>query len=372
MQVIDRSDYAIVLATLTLVGFGVVMISSSSSIMAQERFGDPYYYLKKQLAFAVVGAGFMVCASYFPTRGYRFVIYPVLALSIGALILVLFLPEGRGPHLPRRWIRLGGLSIQPSEAAKLALVLYLSHSLSKRIQRNTLRRLTRGVLPHLLLTGLMMWLVIEEPDLGTALVMGALALVMMFVAGVRLIHLLPFVAASLPVIYMKLEPYQMERLRIFLQFPFRPWEAPSEVAYQVKQSCFALANGGWIGQGLGMGFHKLFYLPEPQTDFIISVIGEECGILGVSFVVFLFVVIIVSGSRVAMSQQGPFETLLAFGIVTLIGLQAFLNMAMAMGLIPTKGMTLPFVSYGGSSLVVNMTASGILVQLARHTIRRGQ
>jgi cell division protein FtsW len=363
-------DYTILMAALALVGIGIVMIYSASCIMAQERFGDAFHFLKRQSLFALVGILCMAVAMHIPYQSYRHMAYPALLLAVLALAAVLFLPFGHKVGGASRWLSLGPLAFQPSEGAKLALVLYLAHSLARKKERGTLRRLSIGFLPHALVAGLCMALLLKEPDLGSALIVGAIALLMMFLAGVRMVFLLMTVGVAIPYLYHHLQGYQWERIGIFLQHLFSPWDASLKEAYHIKQACYALANGGLLGMGLGMGRQKLFYLPEPHTDFIIAVIGEEWGFLGVAVVCLLLLAVLVSGAKIAMAIRDPFGSLLAMGIVGMIGLQAMINMAMAMGLLPTKGMALPFLSYGGSSLVATLTAVGILIQLSSQAQRK--
>jgi cell division protein FtsW len=357
-------DYTILIAALALVGIGIVMIYSASCIMAQQRYGDAFLFLKRQSLFALFGIFCMAVAMNMPYRWWRHLVYPLILLTVAALVLVLIPPFGRQVGGASRWLHIGGFNFQPSEAAKLVLVVYLAYSLSRKKERGTVHRFTTGLLPHVLFSGTLMIFVLKEPDLGTSIIMGVLAFVMMFLAGVPLRFLSLTMLAALPYIYYQIKGYQWERILVFLKYLFSPWNAPLQEAYHIKQSCFALANGGLFGQGLGMGNQKLFFLPEPHTDFIISVIGEEWGFLGILVVCFLFLVLLVSGARIALALRDPFGSLLAMGIVMLIGLQGMINMAMALGLLPTKGMALPFLSYGGSSLVVSLTAVGILIHLS--------
>lgn len=369
MERLRNYDYTLLIAALALMGIGIVMIHSASCIMAEQRYGDSFLFLKRQSLFALIGILFMAIAMNVPYRFWRHLVYPFLSLIALALVLVFVPPLGHQANGASRWLYFSGVQFQPSEGAKLVLVLYLAYSLARKKERGTLQKLLTGFLPHILVSGVLIALVLKEPDLGTSLTMAMLALVMMFLAGVRVRYLLLTLVGTAPFIYFQLRGYQWERIGIFLQHFLRPWEAPLQEAYHIKQSCFALANGGLLGQGLGMGRQKLFFLPEPHTDFIISVIGEEWGFLGVVVVCLLFLVLLVSGSRIALAIKDPFGSLLAMGIVLLIGLQSMINMAMAMGMLPTKGMALPFLSYGGSSLVVSLTAVGILIHLSSQAQR---
>lgn len=369
MENLRRYDYTILVAALALVGIGIVMSYSASCILAQERFGDPFHFLKRQSLLALLGLLALLVAANVPYERYRHLVYPVLILTVAALVAVLVPPSGHQAGRVHRWLSLGGVSFQPSEAAKLALVLYLAYSLGKKRGRGTIQRFSVGFLPHLLVAGLMMLLLLREPDLGAALIVGAIAFIMMLLAGVRVAYMALALVPGAVFLFHRLQGYQWERIETFLRYFLSPWEASLKDAYHLKQSCYALANGGFWGMGLGMGRQKLFFLPEPHTDFIIAVIGEEWGLLGIAAVCLLFLVLILGGAKIALAIRDPFGSLLAMGIVTLIGLQAAANMAMAMGLLPTKGMALPFVSYGGSSLVVSLTAVGVLIQLSARAQR---
>lgn len=372
MERLKHYDYTILMAVLALVGIGIVMIYSASCILAQASKGDPFFFLKRQCLFALVGIIAMGLSMRVPYRLYRYLAYPFLFLTVVSLVLVLIPSIGHTVGGASRWIQIGGINFQPSEAAKLALILYLAYSLSRKKERGTLDRFSTGLLPHLVISGIPMFLVFREPDLGTALTMGALAFTMMFLAGVRLRYLILTIVALLAISYFQLQAYQWARISDFMQYASQPWEANLDEAYHMKQSCYALANGGFLGLGLGNGPHKLFYLPEPHTDFVISVIGEEWGFVGILLICFLFMLILVSGGRIAVAVQDSFGSLLAIGIVLMLGVQIVVNMGMAMGLLPTKGMTLPFLSYGGSSLVVSLTAIGILIHLSGCTQRGGK
>ncbi len=369
MERLRQFDYTILIATMALVGIGIVMIYSASSILAQQRFGDPFHFLKKQCLYALVGIVCMVIAMNVPCLWWRRLVYPLLLLSAVSLALVFVPGIGHKAGGAARWIRIGGVNLQPSEGAKLVLVLYLAYSLARKRERGTVHRFSTGLIPHMAIPGILMVLVLREPDLGTAITMGALTLTLMFVAGVRIRHLLLTALGALPLLYLQMKQFQWERIEQFLRYFPHPWDTPLREAYHIKQSCYALANGGLFGQGLGMGRQKLFFLPEPHTDFILSVLGEEWGFVGILVVCFLFLLVLISGARIALALKDPFGSLLAMGIVVMLGMQGAVNMAMTLGLLPTKGLPLPLVSYGGSSLVVSLTAIGILIHLSGHAQR---
>jgi cell division protein FtsW len=261
----------------------------------------------------------------------------------------------------RRWLTLGGFAFQPAELAKLSLVLYLAHSLAKKSDRIT--TFSVGVLPHLVVGGVFLGLIVMEPDLGTAVTLGLLLFLMLFVAGAKTWHLALIGLSALPVVAFAVmgAEYRMRRLLTFLD----PWQDASKSGFQIIQSYIAFGSGQLWGRGLGESRQKLFYLPEAHTDFIFSVIGEEMGLIGALAVLALFAVIIMRGLRLAGKIEDPFSRHLAFGLTTLLALQALIHMSVVMGLMPTKGLVLPFISYGGSAMVINLIEAGILLSLSR-------
>jgi cell division protein FtsW len=259
-----------------------------------------------------------------------------------------------------RWLHLPGLTIQPAEIVKLALVLYLAHSLTRKKEK--VRSLLKGYLPYMIVLAVLLGMLLKQPDLGSAMIIAGVAMGMLVVAGVRWRYLFPTILMTLPVVYfliMQVE-YRRRRIMAFLD----PWDDPFDTGFQIIQSMVAFGKGGVLGQGLGIGEQKLFYLPEAHTDFIFSVIGEELGLVGTLIVAALFLMLILSGIRIAAHCQDPFGRNLAFGLTLLLGLEAFVNLAVCMGLLPTKGLALPFISYGGTSLVVSLFAVGILLNIS--------
>ena len=353
-------DMTLLLLTVSLTCIGVVMVYSSSAIMAADRFQDGFYFLKRQLAYTLVGFILMAVVTYFDYRNWRKIATLSLLLSI-LLLAMLFIP-GLGVRVggAMRWLRVPGLTIQPAELVKLALVLYLAHSLTRKKEK--VRSLTKGYLPYMLVLGLLLILLLKQPDLGSAMIIAGVALAMLIVAGVRWLYVLPTILMSLPVLYFLVMQVDYRRRRI-LSF-LDPWDDPFDTGFQIIQSLVAFGKGGVLGQGLGIGEQKLFYLPEAHTDFIFSVIGEELGLIGVLIVAALFLMLVLCGIRIALQCQDPFGRNLAFGITLLLGLEAFVNLAVCMGLLPTKGLALPFISYGGTSLVVCLVAVGILLNIS--------
>jgi cell division protein FtsW len=359
-----KNSYDLVLLFLTfaLIGIGLVMLYSSSSIMAQERFGDSMYFVKRQIVFALLGLAVLIVSKNLPYVVYRRLVYVILGVTLLSLIIVLLPQVGHRVGGARRWLRFGPISIQPAEFAKLALIIYISYSVAKK--KEQMRELSVGCVPHLLVSGVFIGLVVMQPDLGTAITFAVLTFLLLFVAGVRLRYLLATGLAVAPLLALAISQkgYRWERLLAFLN----PWRDPSDTSFQLLHSLLALGSGGPLGVGLGSGQQKLFYLPEPHTDFILAVIGEETGIFGVSIVLLLFALLIYKGVKIALRAPERFGTYLAFGLTLAVGLQAFINCAVVMGLLPTKGLPLPFISYGGSSLITNLLAMGILMNISSY------
>lgn len=353
-------DTTLLLLTVSLTCIGVVMVYSSSAIMAAERFHDGFYFLKRQLLYTLVGFVLMAVATYFNYKNWRKLAVISLLGSI-ALLALLFVP-GFGVQVggAMRWLRLPGLTVQPAELVKLTLVLYLAHSLTRK--REKVRSLLKGYLPYMIVLGLLLGMLLKQPDLGSAIIIAGVALAMLIVAGVRWRYILPTILMTLPVVYFLIMQVDYRRRRIMAFID--PWDDPFDTGFQIIQSLVAFGKGGILGQGLGIGEQKLFYLPEAHTDFIFSVIGEELGLIGVFVVAALFLMLTLCGIRIALQCQEPFGRNLAFGLSFLIGLEAFVNLAVCMGLLPTKGLALPFISYGGTSLVVNLIAVGILLNIS--------
>lgn len=347
--------------TLLIVGLGLVMVFSSSAIMSEDKFGSTWYYFRKQAAYATIGLGIMTLVSYIPYHFYRRLVYPLLGVTAFLLLLVLIPGIGSTKGGATRWFQLGPLAFQPSEMAKLALIFYLAYSLDKK-QAN-IRSFEIGIVPHLLISGVVLSLILLEPDFGTTVTLGTILFLMMFLAGVNLKHLGYLLGAALPLFFLVMigAEYRMRRLKTFMN----PWEDPSNAGFQLIQSWVAFYNGGVFGQGLGAGKQKLFYLPEAHTDFIFSVLGEELGMMGVLITLGLYLTLVLRGILVAQAAADLFGCLLGLGIISWLGLQTVFNIAVVTGLVPTKGLVLPFMSYGGTSLLVALTGMGILLNISR-------
>jgi cell division protein FtsW len=344
---------------LMLTGIGVVMVYSASSHLAAEKFGDSAYFLKRQTLFAMAGIGLMILFRYVNYRALRVLAYVILAGAFILLGLVFVGGVGFSANGATRWLRLGPLSFQPSELAKYALIIYLAYSLNKK--QENLNDFSIGFLPHVFVLGAFALLILFQPDFGSVVVFGLITWVMLFVGGARLMHLFMSFIFLLPaaIYYMLQAEYRLIRLTTFLD----PWRYQSEGGYQIIHSFMAFGTGGIWGTGIGQGYQKLFYLPEPHTDFIFSVIGEELGLWGVCLVLVLFMTLLWRGVIIARTTSDRFGALLALGLTAAISFQVFVNTGVAVGILPTKGITLPFLSYGGTSLVFNLAGVGILMSI---------
>ncbi|MEO0325237.1 MAG: putative lipid II flippase FtsW [Myxococcota bacterium] len=359
-KVVGPADVILTAAVVALVAFGVVMVFSASAVRAEHAFGNPAHYLVRQAIFAFVGVFTMLFVARIDYHRYRPLTYPVLGVSV-LLMLVVAFGFGRSAGGAARWIALGPINVQPAEAAKLALVLWLAYSLSKKAAR--IKSFEVGFLPHALMAGFLMLLCLKQPDFGSAVMIGLLTFTLLFAAGARLGYLLGAVLLAMPVAYLLVatSPYRMRRIRAFLA----PFEHRMNEGYQVFESLISFGAGGVTGVGIGDGRQKLFFLPEAHTDFIGAIVAEELGFVGVLSLIVIFAVIVGRGFRVAYRAADDYGSYLAVGISTFLGLQAFTNLAVAMGMLPTKGLVLPFISYGGSSLLVNCAACGLLLNVSR-------
>ncbi len=356
-------DHTILVLAVALTCFGMVMVYSSSSVMALGKYQDGFYFLKRQGLFAA--AGFILLAGLMRVDYHRLRSVAVLGLLGSALALLLVLVPGIGVEVngASRWIRLPGFNFQPAEAVKLAMVCYVAHSLAKK--QDKLKTFTLGILPYMIVLALLLVLLLLQPDLGSALTLAIVAGLMLMAAGTRISHLFYILLLSLPFLYYAVwhVAYRRRRIMAFLD----PWQDPTNTGFQIIQSLIAFGRGGIFGNGLGEGKQKLYYLPEAHTDFIFSVVGEELGFAGVLVITAMFLMLVIRGFRTALQAPDDFGRHLAFGISTLLGLEAFMNIGVVMGLLPTKGMALPFVSYGGTSLLVTMAAVAILLNISSQT-----
>jgi cell division protein FtsW len=355
-----KPDIILLVMTLVLVTVGTAMIYSSSSIIAMERFKDGQYFLKKQIFFVFIGLAAMVFLTKLDYHRLKRWAYPGIGLSILLLVLIFIPHVGIRVGGARRWLNLVVFSFQVTEVVKVAMVLFLAHFLARKI--NHVTEFSRGVLIPLFVTFFMVGLVMLQPDFGTAVIMALIMLMMLYLSGSRIRHLAGLLALLIPVAIwiLMMKSYRLERLKIFLN----PWNDPSNKGFQIIQSLLSFGSGGTFGVGVGDGMQKLFYLPEPHTDFILSVIAEECGFLGVAAVILLFTMLVCRGFLISFKAPDLFGTLLAAGLTMILALEAFINIAGVMGLIPLKGLTLPFLSYGGTSLIMSFSAVGILLNIS--------
>ncbi len=357
------SDPWLMLAVGALVSLGMVMVFNVSYFPGGDDFGDPLHFFRKHLVSIAIGLGLCILAVRLGSDRYRALAYPLLAIAIVALALVLVPGIGSVRSGARRWLPLGPLTFQPSELAKLALVLYLARSLARRGER--VREFWHGVVPHCLVVGIVGALCLLEPDFGTVALAGILLVLMLFAAGARLTHLALFAAAAVPALAVLaiMEPYRLRRLTSFLDCR---QDALGD-GFQLCQALIAFGSGGLTGVGLGQGQQKMYYLPAAHTDFIFSVIGEELGLVGAGAVLALFGVVAARGLRIAARHPDAFGSLLAFGVTSLLIVQGLLNFGVALGVLPTKGLPLPFVSYGGSAMMLALAEVGVLLALARES-----
>ena len=355
-------DLVIFLVVILLLSIGLVMVFSASSVTSYVRYNDSFYYLKKQLLWAVIGVMAMIAAmniDYFRTKRY---VGPALIVVIFLLVAVLIPGIGKEIKGSSRWIGIGSLSLQPSELAKLAMVFFMARSLS--INQDKIKSFLKGLSPHLVLLGVVSLLIMAQPDLGTTVVLAGTTYIMLLAAGAdwKQMSYLALAGVVLVAVAIYFEPYRMRRFTAFLD----PWQDPRDSGFQTVQSLLALGSGGLIGMGLGRSRQKFFYLPEQHTDFIYAILGEELGFLGAVLVLILFFLLAWRGFRTAISSQDSYGSLLAVGLTSMVILQAVVNIGVVTGSLPVTGITLPLISYGGSSLTFILIGIGILLNISRY------
>jgi len=358
------TDLVLLGAVLALLVIGTIEVFSSSAVYGLQKHGDSLFFLKRQGIWLLLGMTALWWGARTDYRWLRRYTYPLLALSIGLLIAVLLV--GVEINAARRWFQIGPLSFQPAELAKLSLIAYLAYSLGKK--KAKVRTFAVGFVPHLLVCAVMMALLLMQPDLGSSIILGATTLTLLFVAGTKISYILLAVLAAAPVAYHLIvgTPWRLQRFMAF----FNPEAFSQGVAYQCIQARIALGSGGTTGLGLGEGKQQLGYMPEGHNDFIMASIGEELGYIGFCLVILLFVIILWRGVRAALGARDTFGSYLAFGITVTFGLQALIHTGVVLGALPAKGLTLPFVSYGGSSLIMTLFLAGVLLNIARRPARR--
>ena len=358
--VVGSADAVLYGAVIALIAFGVVMVYSASAVFAQQRYGNGYFFLIRQGIFALVALPMIVAIARIDYHRYRPFTYPLLAV-VGGLIMVTALGFGHSAGGAARWIAIGPIHVQPAEMAKVALIFYLAYSLSKK--REKIKTFSVGFLPHVLVAGLFMLLCLKQPDFGSAVMIGFLTFILLFTAGAKLGYILGAGLLAAPIAYALVasSAYRMRRIQAFLA----PFEHRQGAGYQVSESLLSFGSGGFSGVGIGDSRQKLLYLPEAHTDFISAIVGEELGFVGIAVLILVFIVVFVRGLRAAFHAADEYGTYLAMGVTMFLGMQAFTNLAVAMGMLPTKGLVLPFISYGGSSLLVNSAAVGVLLNVSR-------
>jgi cell division protein FtsW len=365
MRSLRDVDPLLLTTVLALLAIGVAMVYSAGAIYAADVHGDEAFYIRRHAVYAGLGLLAMTATAALPYQRWRPWTYPLFALAALALLLVLIPGVGVNMGGATRWLNLGPVHVQPSEPAKLALVLYLAYSLEKK--QSHIGTFAIGIVPHLIFASVLLVMILVEPDYGTTMVLASLLFVMMFLAGVRITHLTGLMAAGAPLAWVALmgAAYRRERMTAFMD----PWAHQADSGFQLIQSWLAFRAGGWTGKGLGESSQKLFFLPAAHTDFIFAVIGEEFGILGALGVVALFGLFVWRG--VTLCRQAPdlFGRLLGMGLAVLVAMQAGINMAVVTGLAPTKGLTLPLISYGGSSLVLTLAMLGVLLNVTAQARR---
>jgi cell division protein FtsW len=352
-------DPVLAAVVVALIGFGVVMVYSASAVQATVQHHDPEFFLKRQSAYAAVALLALFGVSRFDYHRLYRLTYPLLATT-GALLLACVVGFGHTGGGATRWLALGPVHVQPAEIAKLALVIWLAYSLAKKAEQ--VKTFTVGFLPHLLVAGLFMLLCMKQPDFGSAIVLLLLTFTLLFVAGAKLGYLLgaSIAGAAFGAAAIRFSGYRYERYLAWLNMD----QHRQDIAYQAFQSVISFGSGGPFGLGLGHGLQTL-YLPEAHTDFVAAIIGEELGFAGILLMCGAYLLLVIRGIRAALRAPDDYGSYLAFGISTMFGVQALVNLAVALSILPTKGLTLPFISFGGSSLLVSAAGAGILLNISR-------
>lgn len=359
----SNPDIWLLMSILLILSIGLMMVYSASAVLAFHEFGDKFYFLKRQAIFAALGLlsmYFMMNINYSVWKKWAPML---LIICFGLLVLVLIPGVGVVRGGARSWLGISSFGIQPSEFMKLAMILFLAKWLSAEQQKIT--QFTKGLLPPLGLVFLAFGLIMLQPDLGTGAVMVGASMILIYTAGARMSHLggLAMIGVVGFVGLIIAAPYRLKRITSFLD----PWSDPLGGGYQIIQSLFAIGPGGLVGLGLGMSRQKFSYLPEPQTDFIFSILAEELGFIGGATIILLFLIVIWRGIRAAIAAPDTYGSLLAIGITSIIGVQVLINIGVVIGMMPVTGITLPLVSYGGSSLTLLLTGLGILLNISRYS-----
>lgn len=356
-----QPDFTLLILTFLLVGTGLVMIYSSSQIFAYLRYDDSAYFLKRQAVFAIAGIVTLIIVMNIPYRIYKKLVIPILGVLFVLMLLVLT-DLGEVRNGAQRWLNLGLITIQPSEFVKLGVIIYLASIYSKK--QEYINDLVRGVIPPLVVVAIFFVLILLQRDLGTGMSVIFFTMVMIFCSGAQFKHMfaLGTLTAVIGVLFIATQQYRVKRVFSFLD----PWADPLDSGYQLSQSLIAIGNGGILGSGIGNSIQKYLYLPEAHTDFIFAIIAEEVGLIGVTIILLCYIVLILRGIRISVRCPDSFGTLLGFGIVAMIGIQTLINIAVVSGRLPVTGIALPFLSYGGSSLLLTLISMGILLNISRY------
>jgi cell division protein FtsW len=357
----DHYDQTLQLTVFSLLALGMAMVFTSSTIMAQAQYGDAYFFVKRQGMYALLGSGALFLGRSIDYHHYKRWVYIILLLSLISLILVFVPGIGGKVRGAARWLRFGPLTLQPSEFAKLAIVLFTAYSLARKQEK--IKYFAIGFLPHMVVAGLFIALILKEPDFGTSVTVAIIVFTMLFVGGTRLTHILLALSGAIPLgVWMVLrDPKKFARVLSFMD----PWKHGQDMGYQLKQALLAIGSGGLWGLGPGQSRAKLFFLPDCHTDFVLAIFTEETGFLGFLLILILFTILIGRGLRLSLKAPDSFGSYLALGLTLMIGLPALINIGVVSGALPTKGLSLPFLSYGGSGLLVNLLAVGILLNISR-------
>jgi len=352
---------SIAVIIISLISIGIIFIYSSSGVYGLMQLGDKAYFLKRHILFLIFGLFLMGLTMVMDYRNLGKLAKPLLLFAIVLLVLVLIPEIGKSSFGARRWFKFGAYHFQPSEFMKLAMIIYVADFLARKKSR--INNFTIGFLPVVIILLCVCALIVKQPDLGNALLIANIILIMIFIAGARISHLCLLGLLASPIVYFLVVkvPYRLARITVFLD----PWQDSQGLGFQLTQSQIALGSGGIFGVGLGQSAQKFFYLPAAHTDFIFSIIGEESGLLGTLAVITLFMAFIWQGARIIKRTHEPFGYYLSIGIMAMLGLQIVVNIGVSIGAFPTKGLPLPFISYGGSALIFNMIAVGLLLNISR-------
>lgn len=357
-----RWDIWLLADVLVLVGFGLVMLYSASAVMAADKFGDDLFLVKSQLQKVTLGVFALFVGLRLDYRWYKRLVYPILAVTIIMLGLVMIPGVGTVQNGARRWFSIAGMSFQPAEVAKIAAIMFLAYSVSKKGEQ--MDKFSVAFIPHLTVIGLMVGLLMQQPDFGSSVILLTMMGVLLFVSGARFIYLGGFGLAGGVLAYFAItsRAYRMERVRAFLD----PFQYRTGIGYQISESLISIGSAGLTGRGLGNGTGKLGYVPEMWNDFIGTIVAEELGLAGVVLLVGLFMFFLWRGAKIAFEARDDFGRYLAFGLTALVGIQAVANLCVVTGLLPNKGLTLPFISFGGSSMIMALFSVGVLLNISKN------